>query len=61
MRLVLRSDGALKEAVVLEASDSRLATVALGGVRSAAPYPPFPKELKESEARYDFLVQYRPD
>ena len=61
VRLVLRSDGSLKESAILEATDVPLATVAITAIRQAAPYPPFPQEMKESEASYEFLVQYRPE
>ncbi len=61
LRLSLRPDGALKEAVVLQASDSKVRELALEGVRSAEPFPRFPKELKSAGVQYEFLVQYRYD
>ena len=59
LQIDLDPDGKLRDAVVREASDPRLEEITLNGVRSAAPYPPFPRELKSSSARYEFLVQYR--
>ncbi|MBI3332608.1 MAG: energy transducer TonB [Candidatus Omnitrophica bacterium] len=59
LHLVLGPDGALQESSVSQASDPLLGLTALNGARSAAPYPPFPKEMKESRADYEFLVQYR--
>jgi len=59
--LLLDADGQLKEASILEASDGRLAESALEGIHSAQPYPPFPKQMKSAQVRYEFLVQYRPE
>lgn len=61
LRVFIASDGFLKEAVVLEATDPRLAAACLADVRSASSFPRFPKEVKLAQANYDFLVQYRPE
>ena len=61
LRLILNPDGTLETASVLEASDPRLESAALEGAESAGQYPRFPKEMKNSSVRYDFLVQYRLD
>lgn len=58
LSLTVRADGTLKEARIRDASDPRLATVALSGVQNAAPYPRFPSQMKEAEVDYDFWVQY---
>ena len=59
LRVTLLPDGSLKEAVVSEASDARLAAFTLRDARSAGPFPRFPKEMRSSETNYEFLVQYR--
>ncbi|GEM_PF-2354589 len=63
VRLLLALDpsGALQEASVLETTDPRLGLAALEGARLSVPYPRFPREMKSSQARYEFLVQYRPE
>ena len=61
LRLMLGPAGALQEVVVLEASSPQLAQAALADVRSAVPFPPFPKGLRRPHARYDFLVRYEPN
>lgn len=61
LKVTVLPDGSLKDAVVSDASDPRLAAIALRDARSAGPYPRFPKETSSSEAEYEFLVQYRPD
>ncbi|MBI3322307.1 MAG: energy transducer TonB [Candidatus Omnitrophica bacterium] len=59
LKVVLRPDGSLKDALVSEASDARLAAFALRDARSAGRYPPFPRDMASDEAAYEFLVQYR--
>lgn len=61
VRILLDSAGMLRQVFVLQASDSRLAEMAVDGIRSAAPYPRFPSTLKDPQAGYEFLVQYRLD
>ncbi len=61
VRIVLDPAGMLRQVAILQASDSRLAEMAVEGIRSAAPYPRFPSGLKDPQADYDFLVQYRLD
>jgi outer membrane biosynthesis protein TonB len=56
--LLIDPDGTLKEAEVIESPDPRLSEAVLEGTRSAAPFPRFPKTLKISQARYEFIVQY---
>lgn len=61
LRVTVLPDGTLKEAAVPEASDPRLAEIALRDARAAGPYPRFPAAMKVVEAEYEFLVQYSPD
>ena len=61
LHLTVRADGTLQEASIQEATDPRLARAALSGAQNAAPYPGFPKEMKEAQVNYDFLVQYQLD
>ena len=61
VRIVVDPAGLLRQVMVLQASDSRLAEMAVEGIRAAAPYPRFPSGLKDPQADYEFLVQYRLD
>ncbi len=61
VRIVVDPAGKLRQVMVLQASDPRLAELAVEGIRSAAPYPRFPSALKDPQADYEFLVQYRLD
>ena len=61
LRLDLDQKGALRQAVIVKTSDSRLSEEALRRAKSAAPFPAFPKALRKRQIRYDFLVQYRRD
>jgi len=61
LRLDLDQNGALRQAVIVKTSDSRLSEEALRRAKSAAPFPAFPKALRKRQIRYDFLVQYRRD
>ncbi len=58
VHLVVNPDGLLKQVEIMEYSDRRLAEAALDGIRSAAPYPRFPKEMQADSQDFDFLVQY---
>ena len=60
LRVTLLPDGTLRDAAVQDASDPRLAAIAMQDAQEAGPYPRFPKEMKGPEADYEFLVQYRP-
>ena len=59
--LILDPQGKVDEMTVLEATDPRLAEIALDGARSAGPFPPFTKGMKGPRAQYEFLVQYKAD
>lgn len=61
LKIRIAADGQLKEARVVEASSTGLDDFCLEGVRGAAPYPRFPKEMAASEVDYEFLVWYRPE
>ena len=61
VRIVLDPAGMLKQVTVLQTSDSRLAEMAVEGIRAATPYPHFPGSMKDPQADYEFLVQYRLD
>ena len=61
VRMVLDGEGMLKQIAVMESSDPRLAEITVDGIRSAAPYPRFPKGMTDSSPRLEFLVQYRGD
>ena len=61
LQLVLAPYGVLKEVAVVEASDPRLADLAVKDAQAAIPYPRFPKEMKQRQVRYEFLVKYQPE
>ena len=61
VHLVVDPDGLLKQVEIMDYSDRRLAEAALDGIRSAAPYPRFPKEMQADSQDFEFLVQYRLD
>ncbi len=61
LRLVLGPEGAFKQAVVVEASDPRLAAVAVKDAQAASPYPRLPGKIHPRQLRYEFLVRYRPE
>ena len=57
VRIVVDPAGLLRQVMVLQASDPRLAELAVEGIRLAAPYPRFPSGLNDPQADYEFLVQ----
>ena len=61
LQLVLAPHGILKEVTVLESSDPRLTDLAVKDAQLAVPYPRFPKEMKQRQVRYEFLVKYQPE
>ena len=61
LRVVLGPDGVLKQAVVVEASDSRLAGIAIRDAQAASPYPKPPPKYNPRQLRYEFLVRYKPE
>lgn len=61
LRLFLTSEGLLRRAEVLAASDPRLTEAALRDARAAAPYPRFPSAMRRKLASYEFLVRYQPE
>jgi len=61
LRVLLDPQGDLKQAVVLETSDPRLASIAIRDAQRAAPYPRFPGVHHPRQLRYEFLVRYKPE
>ena len=61
IRLLLDPQGALKQAIVLETSDPRLASIAVQDAQGAAPYPRFPGVHHPRQLRYEYLVRYKPE
>ena len=61
LRLVLTPDGLLKQVIVVEASDSRLAEIAAGDAQAASPYPKLPPKYTPKQLRYEFQVRYKPE
>jgi len=61
LRVLLDSQGGLKQAVVLQTSDPRLASIAIQDAQGAAPYPHFPGTRRPHQVRYEFLVRYKPE
>lgn len=61
IRVILGPEGSFKQAVVLETSDVRLASLAVKDAQAAGPYPPLPAKFRPRQVRYEFLVRYRPE
>jgi len=61
LQVLLDPQGDLKQAVVLETSDPRLASIAVQDAQGAAPYPRFPSTRRPKQLRYEFLVRYEPE
>ena len=61
LRVLLDPQGQLKQAVVLQTSDPRLASIAVQDAQGASPYPRFPSKVHPRQVRYEFLVRYRPE
>ena len=61
LRVILGPEGSFKQAVVLETTDPRLATLAVQDAQRAAPYPHLPAKFRPRQLRYEFLVRYRPE
>jgi outer membrane biosynthesis protein TonB len=58
LQLWLDPAGGLRFLRVVEASDPALAQRAAEDARSAQPYPAFPRSLRASHLRYEYLVKY---
>ncbi len=62
LTFILTSDGALKELQILEnrtTGGSFLRTIGLKSVKEAAPFPPFPKELRYPELTFNVVISFQ--
>lgn len=62
LTFVLSSDGTLKELQILEnrtTAQQFLRTVGLKSVKEAAPFPPFPKELRYPELTFNVVISFQ--
>jgi len=59
LRLTLARDGTVVEALVVDQGSPRLAAAALDAIARAAPFPPFPDDLRGERAIFTVPILYR--